>query len=111
APEKMAEEKGVPCWNPVLFREQKSGEVTLFYKAGPRPDNWSSFYRRSSDAGATFSDAYIQPAGLLGPIKNKPVQLADGTILAPTSVESYHAWACWVERSSDGGRTWTKHGP
>jgi predicted neuraminidase len=51
------------------------------------------------------------PAGLLGPIKNKPIQLEDGTILAPSSVESYRAWACWIERSTDGGRTWSKHGP
>jgi predicted neuraminidase len=110
APEKVAEEKGQPCWNPVLFKERRTGEVTLFYKAGPSPQQWSGFYRRSTD-GATFGDSYILPAGLLGPIKNKPIQLADQTILAPTSVESFKAWACWVERSVDGGRNWTKHGP
>lgn len=110
-PEKIAEDKGVPCWNPVLFRERQSGEVTLFYKAGSSPQTWSGFYRRSRDGGASFGEAYILPAGLLGPIKNKPIQLDDGTILAPTSVESHRAWACWVERSSDGGRTWTRHGP
>ena len=27
------------------------------------------------------------------------------------SVESYKAWASWVEITSDGGRSWTKHGP
>jgi predicted neuraminidase len=110
-PEKVAEEKGQPCWNPVLFRDRRSGEVTLFFKAGPSPQTWSGFYRRSVDGGATFGEPYIMPAGLLGPIKNKPVQLADGTILAPTSVESFKAWACWVERSADGGRTWSKQGP
>jgi len=26
-------------------------------------------------------------------------------------VESYGAWTSWVERSQDGGRTWSKHGP
>lgn len=109
-PEKVAEEKGRPCWNPVLFRE-RAGEVQLYYKAGPNPENWSGFYRRSSDHGATFGESYIMPAGLLGPIKNKPVQLADGTILSPSSVESYRTWACWVERSTDRGRTWTKQGP
>ena len=110
-PEKVAEDKESPCWNPVLFRERKTGEVTLFYKAGPSPSSWSGFYRRSTDNGATFGESYILPAGLLGPIKNKPIQLADGTILAPTSVESHQAWACWVERSTDNGRTWTRQGP
>jgi len=111
APEKVHEEKGVPCWNPVLFRERKSGDVTLFYKAGTSPMTWSGFYRRSHDGGRTFGHSYIMPAGLLGPIKNKPVQLDDGSIVSPTSVESYRTWACWAERSTDGGRTWTRHGP
>jgi predicted neuraminidase len=110
-PEKTADEPGMPCWNPVLFRERSTAEVQLYYKAGPSPDSWSGFVRTSADAGRTFGEPRILPAGLLGPIKNKPVQLADGTILAPSSVESYRAWACWVERSTDGGRTWTKHGP
>jgi predicted neuraminidase len=51
------------------------------------------------------------PAGLLGPIKNKPIQLDDGAVLSPTSVESYKNWACWVDRSVDGCRNWTRHGP
>ena len=110
-PEKIAEEPGQPCWNPVLFRERESGEVQLYYKAGPSPQTWSGFYRRSNDNGATFQPSYILPAGLLGPIKNKPIQLDDGTIVAPSSVESHKTWACWIERSTDRGRTWTKHGP
>jgi predicted neuraminidase len=110
-PEKVADEPGKPCWNPVLFRERATGEIQLYYKAGPNPDTWSGFLRTSTDRGRTFGESHILPAGLLGPIKNKPVQLDDGTILAPSSVESYRAWACWVERSSDGGHTWTKHGP
>src|SRR5688500_9822483 len=43
APEKVAEEPGQPCWNPVLFRERQSGDVLLFYKAGPSPQTWSGF--------------------------------------------------------------------
>jgi predicted neuraminidase len=111
APEKIAEEPGQPCWNPVLFRERETRDVLLFYKAGPSPQTWSGFYKRSRDAGETFSESYILPAGLLGPIKNKPVQLEDGTILAPTSNESYKTWACWIERSGDRGRSWTRQGP
>ena len=51
------------------------------------------------------------PAGIYGPIKNKPLLLQDGSIVSGTSVESYHAWTPWVERSVDNGKTWSKHGP
>lgn len=111
APEVVAQEPNVPCWNPVLFREQKSGELILYYKIGSNPRDWSGFFRRSKDAGHTWGESYIMPAGLLGPIKNKPIQLADGSVLSPTSVESYKNWACWVDRSIDGCRNWTHHGP
>jgi predicted neuraminidase len=110
APEVAAEETGVPCWNPVLFRSA-SKKVFLFYKAGQNPMSWTGFVRRSTDKGKTWEKAEPLPAGLLGPIKNKPIQRADGTILAGTSVESYKAWACWIERSSDDAKTWRRFGP
>ncbi len=31
--------------------------------------------------------------------------------MSGSSVESYHAWAAWVERSTDGGLSFTKEGP
>ena len=73
-PDVVAQEQGVPCWNPVLFRERKSGELILYYKIGSSPQSWSGFFRRSKDAGRTWGDSYIMPAGLLGPSKNKPLQ-------------------------------------
>jgi predicted neuraminidase len=109
-PEVAAEEAGVPCWNPVLFRS-KSKALFLFYKAGPNPMSWTGFVRRSTDGSKTWEKPKALPAGLLGPIKNKPIQRADGTILAGTSVESYKAWACWIERSSDDGKSWKRFGP
>jgi predicted neuraminidase len=105
-----AEEPGFPCWNPVLF-QSKAGTLSLSYKVGPTPMNWTACVRRSSDDGKTWAAAEPLPAGLLGPIKNKPIQLRDGTLLAGTSVESHRAWACWVERSTDDGKTWQRHGP
>jgi predicted neuraminidase len=105
-----AEESGFPCWNPVLFRST-AGTLFLFYKAGPNPMSWSGYVRRSSDGGKTWGAVEQLPAGLLGPIKNKPIQLTDGTIVSGTSVESHRAWTCWVERSSDDGKTWQRHGP
>jgi predicted neuraminidase len=109
-PEVAAREDGFPCWNPVLFRS-RSKTIFLFYKAGPNPRSWSGYVRRSSDGGKTWSKPEQFPAGLLGPIKNKPIQRGDGTLLAGSSVESHRAWAAWVERSTDDGKTWKRFGP
>jgi len=109
-PEKVADEAGVPCWNPVLFRE-KAGTVFLFYKAGQSPSSWSGFYRTSRDGGTTWEAAVLLPAGIYGPVKNKPIQLASGRIVAGASVESYRTWAAWVETSDDAGKIWKRHGP
>jgi predicted neuraminidase len=110
APAKVAEEPGIPTWNPVLWREA-AGALILFYKAGPSPETWSGFLKRSRDGGRTWSEAELLPAGLFGPIKNKPIAGLRGEIVAGTSVESYRAWTSWVDISPDGGRTWTRHGP
>jgi predicted neuraminidase len=98
-----------PTWNPVLF-QPRSGPLMLFYKVGPSPEEWWGMLRTSSDGGRTWSAARRLPDGILGPIKNKPVQLADGTILAASSTESHaepSRWQVHFERSSDGGKTWT----
>jgi predicted neuraminidase len=98
-----------PCWNPVLF-ETAPGTLTLFYKVGPSPQTWWGMTRTSRDNGRTWSDAARLPDGILGPIKNKPVRLTDGTILSPTSTESTEQpskWRVHFERSTDGGKTWT----
>src|SRR5262249_47027692 len=88
-----------------------SKTLFLFYKAGPNPMSWTTFVRRSADGGKTWDKPEQFPAGLLGPIKNKPIQRADGTILAGSSVESYKAWTCWLERSTDDGKSWRRFGP
>src|SRR5713101_7324197 len=49
----VAEEKGYPCWNPVLFRSRDK-IVFLFDKAGPNPMTWSGYVRRSRDGGRTW---------------------------------------------------------
>lgn len=110
APRLVADVEGVPCWNPVLH-QTAGGELLLFFKAGSHPQTWSGLLQRSVDGGKTWSGADLLPAGILGPIKNKPLELADGTLVCGSSVESYKAWGCWVERTSDGARSWSKHGP
>ena len=102
-----------PTWNPVLF-QPRGGPLMLFYKVGPSPEEWWGMVRTSADGGRTWSEARRLPDGILGPIKNKPVQLADGTILAPSSTESHaepSKWQIHVERSSDGGKTWSATPP
>lgn len=76
-----------PTWNPVLFQPRGGASLMLFYKVGPSPSTWWGEVRDSADGGKTWSEARRLPEGILGPIKNKPVQFADGTILAGASTE------------------------
>jgi predicted neuraminidase len=103
-PVELAREPNTPCWNPVLFHTHDA-RLWLYYKFGPNPSSWST------DEGRTWSPIEHLPAGILGPIREKPLLEANGHILSGSSVESYHAWAVWIERSTDNGRTWTKIGP
>jgi len=101
---KQSDEKRYPCWNPVLF-QPKAGPLLLFYKVGPTPSRWWGMLKTSADHGKTWSPAQRLPEGILGPIKNKPVQLANGDILCPTSTEN-DGWCVHFERTRDGGKTW-----
>ena len=94
-----------PTWNPVLFKD-KAGTLHLFYKVGPNPRQWWGMVITSADNGKSWSAPLRLPDGMLGPIKNKPIQLVDGTILSPSSTETDNAWRAHIERSTDGGRTW-----
>ncbi|OGX82782.1 sialidase family protein [Hymenobacter coccineus] len=96
-----------PTWNPVLFRPRGAGPLFLFYKVGPNPREWWGMAKTSADNGATWSVPVRLPAGVLGPIKNKPVQLANGTILSPSSREEASGrWRAHLEKSTDQGQTW-----
>jgi predicted neuraminidase len=98
-----------PTWNPVLF-QPRTGPLLLFYKVGPSPREWWGMVLSSTDDGRTWSAPRRLPDGILGPIKNKPVQLADGTIVSGSSTESVDAdaWRVHVEISRDLGATWQK---
>ena len=104
-----------PAWNPVLFRP-KGGPIYLFYKVGPDVDDWWGAYTTSSDEGRTWTKPVVMGKNelvghLLGPVKNKAVQLADGTIISPTSLErrgtpNGRDWRIYFEISKDKGKTW-----
>ena len=98
-----------PCWNPVLF-QPRTGPLLLFYKAGASPGGWRGLLKTSADGGMTWSKSRPLPEGILGPIKNKPVQLASGDILCGTSTE-HAGWRVHFERSSDLGQTWRAIAP
>ncbi len=99
----------LPCWNPVLF-QAKDGPLLLFYKVGPNPREWWGMLMTSADGGKTWSPPKRLPDGYLGPIKNKPVVLADGSLLCPSSTEN-EGWRVHFERTTDLGQNWTKIGP
>ncbi len=103
-----------PCWNPVLFQPE-SGNLMLFYKVGPSPSEWWGILMSSPDDGKTWSTPGKLGKGsqgdLIGPVKNKPVQLADGTILCPSSRETElpdgsNIWSVHFETSADNGISW-----
>lgn len=95
-----------PTWNPVLFK-LKSGRIFLFYKVGPNPREWWGMVKTSDDNGDSWSVAKKLPKGILGPIKNKPIALSNGDILAPSSIEeTEHRWKAHIELSADQGETW-----
>jgi predicted neuraminidase len=90
----------------VLFQPQ-GGPLLLFYKVGPSPRRWWGMLTRSGDGGRSWSPPERLPQGILGPIKNKPVELEDGALLCPSSTEGLF-WRCHLERTPDHGASWRK---
>ncbi len=109
APTELARASGVPCWNPVLFHTL-DGRLWLYYKFGSKPAVWAGARKWSDDEGRTWSTEERLPPGILGPIKDKPLVLADGVVVSGSSVEA-SGWTAWIERSVDNGKTWSKIGP
>ena len=108
------EDKEYPCWNPVLFQPKK-GPLMLFYKVGPTPSRWWGMLLTSRDGGKSWGHRHKlgkddKIGDLMGPVKNKPIQLADGTILCPSSTE-HKGWRVHFEATQDFGKTWKVIGP
>lgn len=103
------EDAGAPqyaCWNPVLF-QQPGGDLWLFYKVGPSPDTWWGRVKQSSDGGKTWSKSRRLPEGFVGPVRNKPVLLDDGTLLCGASSEDA-GWRVHMERSTTPYTDWNR---
>ena len=99
-----------PCWNPVLFKGRPDGPLFLYAKIGPTPRDWWGVACESADGGATWGKVRRLPDGVIGPIKNKPLVLRDGTVIAGCSTE-HDGWRVHFERSADGGRTFVAGAP
>jgi predicted neuraminidase len=99
-------EKRHPCWNPVLFQVPQ-GPLLLFYKVGPSPSTWWGMLMRSTDGGQTWSKPERLPDDIAGPIKNKPLLLADGRLLCPSSTED-DGWRVHMEWTKDYGKSWER---
>ncbi|WP_258104717.1 exo-alpha-sialidase [Marinoscillum sp. MHG1-6] len=98
-----------PTWNPVLY-QVPNGELQLYYKIGAHPSNWIGFLRTSNDGGLTWSEQKALPEGFIGPVKNKPVLLENGTLISGSSTEG-DGWKIHFELSKDFGKTWKMVGP
>ena len=98
-------------YNPVLF-QPKQGPLVLFYKTGPDVWRWWGMRMTSIDGGRTWSPAEPVAQAGTGPSKNKPLELADGTLVAgtetgPKTKARDARWRLRFLRSTDLGRTWT----
>lgn len=93
-----------PCWNPVLF-QPKDGPLTLYYKIGGSPESWWGMMMTSTNNGRSWSKPQPMPRGAIGPVRNKPVQLSNGTILAGASTESA-GWRVHMERQVTPREGW-----
>jgi len=108
-----------PTWNPVLFQPE-GGPLMLFYKVGPNPREWWGELITSNNSGRTWSKPIKlgedgKVGHLLGPVKNKPIQLRDGAIICPSSTEIREEgetkWKVHFEITKDLGKTWRVIGP
>ena len=99
----------LPCWNPVLFKS-KSQNLYLFYKIGKNPREWFGAMIVSKDNGTTWGEPKYLPDGILGPIRNKPIETTPGVILCGSSTESVNTdeWRVHVEEYTEATDSWKK---
>jgi predicted neuraminidase len=97
-----------------FFFEVRDGALLLFYMIGPSTQHRWGNVRTSADNGRSWSEARRLPEGILGPHKNKPVRLSDGSLISGASTESVDhpsKWRVYFELSVDAGQTWTRTEP
>ena len=112
-----------PAWNEVQFGDKT---ILLHPKVQPLPAaHLGPFVTRgdgkvlaaddervlvSADGGRTWSEPAPLPEGILGPVKNHPIEFPDGTILCGSSTED-DGWRVHFEITPDRGLTWRRTPP
>ena len=89
-PIRVSADPNVAHWNPVLFQND-DGTITLYFKVGKDTEYWKTYYSVSTDGKNWAAPRELVPgdnSGGRGPVKNKPIRLKNGTILAPGSTSS-----------------------
>ncbi len=110
--------ENIAHYNPVLFR-LPDNRIALYFKmgdvnAGTRVNSgmiqsWLTYVCYSHDEGATWTapeQLIVDGATGHGPVKNKPLRLSNGDVVAPCSTETPHTWTVIPDISTDGGNTW-----
>ncbi|MEI8206758.1 MAG: exo-alpha-sialidase, partial [Kiritimatiellales bacterium] len=87
-------------FNPVLFQYPANGPMLLFYMGGTL-DKLLGTLQTSQDGGQAWSAPVRLPGTIRGATKNKPVLLADGTLLCPDN-----SGRLKFDRTRDYGQTW-----
>ena len=108
-PRLLAKVNKQPHWNPVLFKGSGK-ELFLYFKEGKNCSHWKTWVMSSTDNGWSWTSPKPLVAGNRGgrgPVKNKCIELSDGTWLAPASSE-IGWWKPFVDRSEDKGKTWER---
>ena len=109
-PVRVSADVKVPHWNPVLF-EREDGKIMLFFKVGKKIPMWKTYFSLSDNGVDWTEPAELVPediGGGRGPVKNKPIRLRSGRVIAPASDERNTLWVCFVDISDDDCRTWKR---
>ena len=113
APALVSAERDIPHFNPVLYLEADK-TLTLFYKVGFKISDWKTMVTKSADGGKTWeSPVELVPddeSGGRGPVKNKPILISNGNILAPASTEN-GPWRCFIDMYNEKDGWQKKHIP
>ena len=105
-----------PCWNPVLYlhgAEAAGQRVSLFYKQGRAIADWRTYAitltLKQGEVLCSEPHELVDGdvSGGRGPVRNKPLRLASGRILAGASTE-HGIWKAFADISDDDGASWHK---
>lgn len=109
-PVRVSADRNLPHWNPVLF-ERADGQIMLFFKVGKKIPAWKTYFALSSDGINWTEPQELVPGdigGGRGPVKNKPIRLKSGRVIAPASDERNKLWVCFADISDDDCNSWRR---